>query len=186
MPEHGPGGDGYDMALAFQALLYACDELDGAEAARFEARLGEDQTAREALCQAVQLAHAQTGAAPLRPDPAYRERVRQAVRAPGGVWRWLTGRRYSRGHPAAWSAIGAAAAVLLMVVLGFGGSSEAPAPLAGVPAPRKTEPPPKPAVTNRPRPRPPATSTAEARAWAELQGNMRWRKRLWATAGVKH
>jgi hypothetical protein len=181
MPDHY--SDETEVSLAFRALLYASGEMDPAEAAAFEARLGEDQAAREALCQAVQVAHA--GLQPLRPDPAYRERVRQRVQQRPGLWRWLTGRRFYRGHPLAWSGLGAAAAVLLML----GGRGDSP---SARPDPARPEVAAKPARKARAEPRkpgpslPPAPTSAEARAWAELQSSMAYRKRWLSHLSIKH
>jgi hypothetical protein len=100
--------------LALQALLYAGDALAQDEARRFEQRLAQDQAAREALSRAVQVLHGE----PLRPDPAYRRRVRgRAGRS--GLLSWLLRPRPYRGHPAAWGLLGAAAAVLVLVGLGW-------------------------------------------------------------------
>jgi anti-sigma-K factor RskA len=104
--------------LPVLALLYATGELDAAEAAAFERRLGEDQSAREALCQAVQLAQAMAGLETPLPRLAYRERVRQELRGRSSWWSGLLGRRVYRGHPALWSLVGAAAAVLVLVLAG--------------------------------------------------------------------
>jgi hypothetical protein len=101
-------------ALALQALLYAGGELSGDEAAAFERRLADDQAARDALVQAVQLALPLADAPP-RPDPAYRAVVKQRLH--GGWGRWLIGRRSYRGHPLLWTGLGAAAAVLAMLYL---------------------------------------------------------------------
>lgn len=114
-----------DQALVLQALLYAGGELDDRESAAFEARLAEDQSAREALAHAVQLTH--TVEQPARPDPAWRERVRQRLAGPT-LWQRLVGKRSYRGHPALWTGMGAAAAVLLMLVTSH--PVTAPAPLA--------------------------------------------------------
>jgi hypothetical protein len=104
--------------LAFQALLYASGELPEAEAAAFERRLGEDQAARDALCLAVQFCPGLHGGAPVTPDRAYRDQVRQRLRTRRVVPRWWLEARPYRGHPALWSLGGAAAAVLLMFALG--------------------------------------------------------------------
>lgn len=109
--EEVPAGD----ELAYQAMLYASGELDGAQETAFEQLLAEDQAAREALWQAVQNTLLLEGQAAAGPDPAYRARVRQRLRqrrrlirsAPGGAF----------GHPAFWVAIGAAVAVLIMVLI---------------------------------------------------------------------
>src|SRR5262245_49426408 len=101
MPDTGPGGHRSYDGLAALALLYACGEMDEPAAAAFERRLGEDQAAREALCQAVELNRDLAGLAALAPDPAYRGRVRRRLLSPSDA---------HRGHPALWAATGAAAA----------------------------------------------------------------------------
>jgi anti-sigma-K factor RskA len=106
-----------DDALACQALLYASGELDVEEAAAFEQLLGEDQAAREALWQAVQFNLTASGQAPAVPDPAYRTRVRQRLQQRRRHLRKLAAAPSFFGHPAMWCALGAAAAVLMMVVL---------------------------------------------------------------------
>src|SRR5213080_840229 len=93
--------------LAFQALLYASEGLAEADAAAFERRLAEDQAAREALAQAVPLALALRGQAVSSPNPVYRSRVRRRLLP-----------RPPRVHPAVWTGLGAAAAVLVMLGLG--------------------------------------------------------------------
>lgn len=107
---HQPTGND---SVALQAFLYATGELDEAEAAAFERRLGEDQAAREALCQAVELTQALAPRPAPRPDPSYRQRVRERLRH--RRLGWLFGRQTYRGHPAVWSAVGAAAAVLIVI-----------------------------------------------------------------------
>ena len=64
--------------LAQKALLYAGGELDAAAAHAFESRLAHDPLSQDALIEAVQLSQLLMGG-PLRPDPAYRDRVRSAV-----------------------------------------------------------------------------------------------------------
>jgi hypothetical protein len=64
--------------LAHEALLYAGGELDAAAADAFESRLADDPLTQDALVEAVQLSQLLTGG-PLRPDPAYRDRVRSRV-----------------------------------------------------------------------------------------------------------
>jgi hypothetical protein len=123
-----------DESVPLQAFLYANGELDSAEASAFERRLGEDQSAREALCQAVQLSRTLNRLAAARPNPAYRERVRERLRR-RSCWNWLFGQRTYRGHPAIWSAVGAAAAVLLVI-----GLAQLPAALITQPHPPLPEP----------------------------------------------
>lgn len=104
--------------LAFQALLYASGELDDGAAFAFEERLGVDQAARDALCEAVEISQALNGNLSVSPDPAYRARVRQRLNQ-----RRRHGRLQSRsttpwGHPAFWVALGAILAVILMALFG--------------------------------------------------------------------
>jgi hypothetical protein len=123
-PHKGPGAPGIDPSIIALALLYTNGELDAPEAAGFEARLGAEQSAREALCEAVQLTMTLGGASAPRPDPSYRERVRDqllsttARTAPvsNGWWSGLLRPRLYPGHPALWALGGALAAVL---VVGF-------------------------------------------------------------------
>ncbi len=105
-------------ALRFQAWRYASGALPPAEAATFERRLGDEQAARDALCQAVQITALLNGHKPPQPQGSYRTRVWQRLGRRPAVGRGLFQRQIYRGHPALWSALGAAAAVLLIV--GFG------------------------------------------------------------------
>jgi anti-sigma-K factor RskA len=105
------------------ALLYANGEMELAQSADFERRLSDDQRAREALCQAVELARILDGLPTPLPSPAYRAGVRQRL-APQGAWRRLTARRH-RGHPLLWATLGVAAAILVFV-LAHGFTSTAP------------------------------------------------------------
>ena len=118
LDESTPAESGGSDDLVLKAMLYASGELDAADAAAFEQRLGDDQAARDALCQAVELTQTISGDEPVAPDPEYRSRVRHRLRQ----------RRRRRvglsnlnspffAHPAFWSVMGAALAVLLMVVL---------------------------------------------------------------------
>jgi len=100
--------------LALLAHLYAGGELPAPEAALFEQRLSQDQAARDALAEAVWMSAVLYGGEP-RPDPAYRQQVRDRLRPTW--WRRLVGRRSYRGHPAFWSALGAVAAALCLLLL---------------------------------------------------------------------
>jgi anti-sigma-K factor RskA len=112
----GESAGGDDLVL--RAMLYASGELDAGEAAAFEQRLGEDQAARDALCQAVELSQTFANEPQPAPDPEYRSRVRHRLRQRR---RHRVGLRPNQGaffnHPAFWSVLGAAIAVLLMVIL---------------------------------------------------------------------
>jgi anti-sigma-K factor RskA len=105
-----------DANLAF---LYASGEMDAAEAAAFERRLGEEQPLREALCQAIELLYTLEGRTPLTPRPAYRQRVRQRLR-PRGLWQRFTDQRTYQGHPMFWSGLGAVAALLMVLLMSPG------------------------------------------------------------------
>jgi anti-sigma factor RsiW len=134
--------------LAIQALLYASGGLAEADATAFEQRLAEDQAAREALAQAVPLALALRGQAVASPNPVYRARVRLRLLP-----------RPSRLHPAVWTGLGAAAAVLVM--LGLGTVSRLP--------PRPPPVPPDASPLARPANREADTAIVTAEVWAELQ-----------------
>jgi anti-sigma-K factor RskA len=118
MPDASMNGEARDENLSWLALLYSSGELDEAEAAVFEKRLGNDQGAREALTVAVQLAQMPAAGEIARPNPSYRERVRQRLGSSPSWWGWFCGRRAYRGHPLLWGLAGAAAAVLLTVAMG--------------------------------------------------------------------
>jgi anti-sigma-K factor RskA len=118
MPDANMNGDARDENLSWLALLYASGELDEAHAAVFEKRLGNDQEAREALTVAVQLAQMPVAGEMARPNPSYRQRVRQRLRSGPSSWGWFCGKRAYRGHPLLWGLAGAAAAVLLTVAMG--------------------------------------------------------------------
>ena len=109
MPETGPSD-------ANRAFLFASGEMDEAESAVFERRLGEEQALRETLCQTIELMQTLEGLAPLAPSPAYQESVRKRLRLPASSRGWLARRTY-RGHPALWSTLGAAAALLMLLVV---------------------------------------------------------------------
>jgi anti-sigma-K factor RskA len=107
-----------DRQLAWQALLYAAGELEGAEEAAFELRLAGDQALREALCQATRMLGALESRAPLRPSPGYRQAVRAELRPSMSFWQKLKAPHAYPGHPFLWGLAGAAASLLLMVGLG--------------------------------------------------------------------
>jgi hypothetical protein len=145
-----------------RALLYAGGALTEAEAVAFEGRLAEDQQAREALCRAADLLHG-APAEELRPGPAYRARVHTRLHGRSGPLAWLLQRRLYSGHPAVWTGLGAAAAVLVMLLFPWGGAPSAP---AGVQAPAT----PPARQEQRVGPALPAASRAveEARVWTQL------------------
>jgi hypothetical protein len=106
-----------------QALLYACGELDSDEVAEFEARLSGEQDAREALVAAVSMVAPSSPLFEGGPDPAYRERVRHRLNSS------LAGRHPHTRWGSHWlSALsGAAAAVLVMMLINSSGIQPRPA-----------------------------------------------------------
>jgi hypothetical protein len=100
--------------LTLQALLYADGALNDADAAHFERRLAHEQSAREALGEAVQLSSVLRGQPVAVPRTGWRARVRRRLRPT--LWQRLNQPVAFRDHPWGWSLAGAAA-VLLMVWL---------------------------------------------------------------------
>jgi len=103
--------------LALDAMLYAGGEMPAADSAAFERQLADDQGTRDALANAVQITLALTGR-PQRPDPAYRQRVRESA-GKRGWWGWLSKPRIRRGPAVAWVGLGTAAAVAFMALPGW-------------------------------------------------------------------
>ncbi|MBA4190990.1 MAG: hypothetical protein C0467_23640 [Planctomycetaceae bacterium] len=95
-----------EPTLQTTALRYAAGDLDVREATAFEMRLADDQEARDALSEAVRLSAAALGQAPPTPHLTFRAAIRD--RLSGWCPEWLARRAY-RGHPLAWSALGAVA-----------------------------------------------------------------------------
>jgi hypothetical protein len=175
-----------DPGLMAQALLYSHGELEGPEADAFEARLAADQTARDALCQAVQLSQTLGGMTAALPNPGYRDRVRSQLLADAAAgesipeslttantwWSNLVPRYRYRGHPALWLLSGALAAVL---VIRFSLEAQPPAPAAPQPVQLHASVPQAPAVAapgavaaTVPSEPPSATTSKMADVWAEL------------------
>jgi hypothetical protein len=86
-------------ALDEQAILYASGEMDRGEAARFEQRLANEQEAREALADAVEVLSWQRE--PIGPNPAYRDHVVHRLRSMRGVSAWISWRPLLTGAVAA-------------------------------------------------------------------------------------
>lgn len=106
-----------DAELAVAALRYAAGDMAPAEAEAFEARLGSDQTARDALAEAVRLSAAASGAPAPTPDPLVRRAAAERLH-PTWVSRLFPRRPY-RGHPVAWAGLGGGiAAVVAFAVVG--------------------------------------------------------------------
>lgn len=125
----------HELPLSTLAFLYARGELGAEQARRFEERLESERPAQEALCQAVQVAHALEGRVGPLPHPVYRDRVREELKPARGwlgpldsLWSWLGSRRIYRGHPAFWGLTGALAACVLFGLLGLPLPAPAPAP----------------------------------------------------------
>jgi hypothetical protein len=201
-----------EPALQAAALRYAAGDLSPNEAAAFEARLADDQDARDALSEAVRLSAACLGQTPPEPHTSFRAAIRE--RLAGWCPGWLARRAY-RGHPATWSALGASVVVacgLVGVSLAERKRPAAPAaPLAPeVARPATGEPPPADDAAPLPReaesvavavsaaPACPCggeTGPSIAELWAQMstpesvekahEDEMRWRNRYGtATAGV--
>ena len=92
-----------DPTLQATALRFAAADLSPAESEAFEARLATDEAAQDALAEAVRLSAAAIGQAAPAPHRSFRDRVRARVRG-------------YRGHPLAWSALGAVAVAVAAVV----------------------------------------------------------------------
>jgi hypothetical protein len=100
--------------LALQAYLYAAGELPQSEREVFEQRLELEQSAREALAEAVQMSASVAGRT-TRPASSYRLGVRRRLRPTW--WRRLLGRRFYPGHPLLWALGGAAASLIVALPL---------------------------------------------------------------------
>lgn len=96
--------------LALTAWRFAAGELPAEQAEQFAEQLANDQSARDALADAIRLSAAALGQPAPAPsdDPLRAEAVREAVR--GGWLGWVFPRRPYRGHPLAWAGLGGAAA----------------------------------------------------------------------------
>jgi len=105
-----------EPALQTTALRYAAGDLTPGEASAFEEQLAANQDARDALSEAVRLSAAALGQLP--PTPHHSFRVAMRDRLTGWYPGWLARRAY-RGHPLAWSGLGAA----IMVACALVGSS---------------------------------------------------------------
>jgi hypothetical protein len=169
-------------SLQTLALRYAAGDLPPAEAAAFEARLGNDQPARDALAEAVRLSAAALGQDPPAPDRTFRALIRERLRPPAPWWcGWLARRAY-RGHPLVWFGTGVtAAAALTCATLTL---EPLPPPHAG-PDRAANVPPagsgPRPAAAHPPAtPGPVAASTAEPAGDYGPDDGMRRAAELWA------
>jgi len=117
-----------EPTLQAAALRYAAGDLSPDEVAAFEARLAEDQDARDALAEAVRLSAAAIGQKPPAPHPSFRT----AIRARLGLMAY-------RGHPFAWAGLGAAA-VAACTLIGLSLADRADAPEAATVTPAPTGP----------------------------------------------
>jgi len=110
MPDEvSAGTESTAPSLAWLALRYAAGELTGRDAEAFEARLGEEQEAREALSEAMRLSAAAAGVAEAKPDPLVREAIRDRL-SPTWLSKAMPRRAY-RGHPGLWLGMGCTIAV---------------------------------------------------------------------------
>jgi hypothetical protein len=95
------------------ALRYAARDLNPSETVAFEARLADDQLARDALSEAVRLSAAALGQDPPTPHHSFRTAISE--RLLGWCPGWLTRRAY-RGHPLAWAGLGAATVASCLIL----------------------------------------------------------------------
>jgi len=102
-----------EPALQTTALRYAAGDLAPGEASAFEEQLAANQDARDALSEAVRLSAAALGQLPPAPHHSFRAAMRD--RLTGWYPGWLARRAY-RGHPLAWSGLGAAIVVACALV----------------------------------------------------------------------
>jgi hypothetical protein len=94
-----------EPTLQTTALRYAAGDLPPEEVAAFEARLGEDQDARDALAEAVRLSAQAIGLTPPKPHPSFHEAIRNRLNL-----------RVYRGSPLAWIGLGAAAVAACTII----------------------------------------------------------------------
>jgi hypothetical protein len=133
-------GDEQDL-LAFR---YVAGEMAAEEARAFEGRLADDQEAREAVSRAVGFSQRLAEAGPLATD-----KVTPSLRETGRVTRSLI----AASRPLGWMAAGAAAALLVVNLMGWPRGPTIDSP--GTTGPE-----------GGPRPQP----AADALVWASLQG----------------
>lgn len=197
-----------EPTLQATALRYAAGDLSPGEVEAFEARLADDQSARDALSEAVRLSAAALGQSPPTPDSTFRASIRE--RLLGWYPGWLSRRAY-RGHPLAWAGLGSVAvAASALVGLAFAErvphpASTPPTPVATTPAPQPTagagESPtshePEPVAIGAHDPGPCTTDDPQpsvAELWAQLSTpdhaekthdeELRWRQRLRDSAAM--
>lgn len=94
-----------EPALQATALRYAAGDLSPDEVATFEARLADDQDARDALAEAVRLSAAAIGQSAPKPHASFRATLRARI-----SWE-----RY-QGRPLAWAGAGAAVVAVCTLV----------------------------------------------------------------------
>jgi hypothetical protein len=107
--------------LAHLALRYAADDLTAPDLQAFEARLCDDQAAREAVAEAIRLSAAAIGTVAPTPDANLARDIAEQVN-PTWLSRLLPRQRY-RGHPGLWATAGALAVGSIVVLLGAGSKS---------------------------------------------------------------
>lgn len=124
MPEPTTSRRRHDpLALEATALRYAARDLSPNDTAEFEAQLADDQSARDALAEAVRLSAAALGQEPPAPHSSFRVMIRERLRPLRG---WLARRAY-RGHPFAWAGLGAGVvAAATLVGLNLAGAEHSP------------------------------------------------------------
>jgi hypothetical protein len=101
------------MLLQSIALRYAARDLNPRETSTFEARLANDQVARDALSEAVRLSAAALGQAPPVPHHSFRAAIHERLL---GWWPGWLARRSYRGHPIAWAGLGATTVAVCLIL----------------------------------------------------------------------
>jgi hypothetical protein len=182
-----------EPTLQATALRYAAGDLSADEAASFEALLARDQSARDALAEAVRLSAAALGREPPGPDRSFRAAIRE--RLIGWCPAWLRRRAY-HGHPLVWAGLGAsavAACTVIGLVLADPDVPESTPPIAATAPAVAPEPHDVVAIAIAPEPRADESADIEggftvAEIWAHLSttdsvekahdDEQRWRQRL--------
>jgi hypothetical protein len=96
------------LNLEYTAWKYAANELNEIDRLAFELKLSEDQSAREALAEAIRLSAMALGQTAPQPNPEIKVAVAEQLKAPKqkSLLSQFFARRQYRGHPLAWVSCG--------------------------------------------------------------------------------